>query len=61
MCPFCVSGAIWVVGSVLSTGGLTALAAKRASVFFGSKRSSRKANLKESLKGGNDASHRNAK
>lgn len=28
MCPACVASAVWVVGGVVSTGGVSALAAK---------------------------------
>jgi len=29
MCPFCISSAVLMAGSVMSTGGLTALVVKR--------------------------------
>ena len=34
MCPACMAGAAWIIGSVVTTGGLTALGAK----MFRSKR-----------------------
>jgi hypothetical protein len=30
MCPFCISTAVWVAGSVVSTGGLAAMVIKKS-------------------------------
>jgi hypothetical protein len=37
MCPACVAGAAWIIGSVVTTGGIGALGAK----MFRSKRNSK--------------------
>jgi hypothetical protein len=37
MCPACVAGAAWMIGSVVTTGGLSALGAK----IFRSKRNAK--------------------
>ena len=29
MCPACIAGAAWIITGIISTGGLTALAAKK--------------------------------
>jgi len=47
MCPFCIGGAVLMIGSVISTGGLTALVVKKLSVKKGVKKSFQKANPKE--------------
>lgn len=41
MCPACVAGAAWIIGSVVTTGGLSALGAK----VFRSKRSTKTQDL----------------
>jgi hypothetical protein len=37
MCPACMAGAAWIIGSVMTTGGLSALGAK----MFRSKRNTK--------------------
>jgi hypothetical protein len=57
MCPFCLSGAVLMVTSVLSAGGLTAFAAKKLSVQPEVKKSS----LTNKPDGGSHASHSSSK
>jgi hypothetical protein len=47
MCQACVASAAMMIGSVLSGGGLTALAVKMVGKKGDAKKSSRKGNLKE--------------
>lgn len=55
MCPLCMSGAILMVTSVLSAGGLTAFAAKKFAV------PGKGSGVTNNAKGGNNASHSNTK
>lgn len=47
MCPFCIASAVLIVGSVMSTGGLTALVMKKLGAKNGTKKSFQNPNPKE--------------
>ncbi len=47
MCPFCIASAVLMAGSVISTGGLTALVVKKLGAKNGTKNSSQNPNPKE--------------
>ena len=47
MCPACMASAALMIGSVISTGGLTALVLKKFGAKFGIKKSFQKHNPKE--------------
>lgn len=47
MCPACLANATLMIGSVISSGGLTALVLKELGAKFGAKKSIQKPNPKE--------------
>lgn len=47
MCPFCIGSALLVFGSLMSTGGLTALAVMKLGAKNGAKETVQKPNPKE--------------
>lgn len=47
MCPACLASAALMIGSVISTGGLTALVLNKLAARFGAKKSIQKQNTKE--------------
>jgi hypothetical protein len=47
MCPFCISGAVLLAGSLMSAGGLTTLVVMKLATKNGAKESVQKQNPKE--------------